>query len=68
VWLIGWLMAFRWMKLRLVLQLHHLKKETSEAKELVLELQKAQENWLQQESRRAQEYSLLLLHQREQGK
>lgn len=68
VWLIGWSMAFRWMKIRLLVQLNQLKKETAEAHQLVQDLQKAQEGWLQRESRLAMERSLQSLRQQEQGK
>jgi hypothetical protein len=66
VWWIGWSMAFRWMKIRLLVQLNQLKKETLEAKALVIELQKSQENWLQRESRQAMEHSLRSLRPKEQ--
>jgi hypothetical protein len=66
VWWFGWAMAFHWMKLRLMIQLDQLKKETLEAKALVSELQKSQENWLQRESRQAMERSLQSLRPREQ--
>jgi hypothetical protein len=66
VWWFGWAMAFQWMKIRLMVQLDQLKKETLEAKALVLELQKSQEGWLQRESRQAMERSLQSLRPREQ--
>ena len=54
------------MKIRLLVQLDQLKKETLEAKALVTELQKSQENWLQRESRQAMERSLRSLRPKEQ--
>jgi hypothetical protein len=65
VWAIGWRMAMQWMKLRLLVQLNHLKKETAEAAALVSDLQKVQENWLQLESRKAMERSLQSLRPKE---
>lgn len=66
VWWFGWAMAFQWMKIRLMVQLDQLKKETLEAKALVTELQKSQESWLQRESRQAMDRSLQSLRPREQ--
>jgi hypothetical protein len=66
VWAIGWMMAFQWMKIRWMIQLNHLKKETRLAQELVLELQRTQEDWLRRDSRLAMDHSLRLLRPREQ--
>ena len=66
VWWFGWAMAFHWMKLRLMIQLDQLKKETLEAKALVFELQKSQESWLRRDSRLAMEHSLRSLRPKEQ--
>lgn len=68
VWWIGWSMAFRWMKIRLLVELNQLKKETAEAQKLVQSLQKTQEGWLQRESRLAMDRSLQSLRPKEQGK
>jgi hypothetical protein len=66
VWMIGWTMAFQWMKIRWLVQLNQLKKETRSAQELVLELQRTQEDWLRRDSRLAMEHSLRLLRPKEQ--
>jgi len=66
VWAIGWSMAFKWMKLRWMIQLNQLKEQTAEAQKLVQGLQKAQEGWLQRESRQAMERSLQSLRPKEQ--
>jgi hypothetical protein len=66
VWAIGWSMAFQWMKLRWMIQLNQLKKETRSAQELVQGLQKTQEGWLQRESRLAMDRSLQSLRPKEQ--
>ncbi len=66
VWAIGWSMAFQWMKLKWMIQLNQLRKETRSAQELVAQLKKTQEDWLQRESRQAMERSLQSLRQKGQ--
>jgi len=56
------------MKIRLLVELNQLKKETAEAQKLVQGLQKTQEGWLQRESRLAMDRSLQSLRPIEQEK